>query len=61
MTEEEPRVHAYAAAGFTMCGLETGGPISRHDGYVGPRLVTTVHDVLVTCEQCNAEIAGLRA
>lgn len=46
-------VHAYAAAGVTCCGRETGGPISRHDGYKGPRLRTTVNDSRVTCADCQ--------
>lgn len=49
-------VHAYAAAGFVVCGLETGGAISRHDGYTGPRLRTTADDIKVTCPGCAAKL-----
>lgn len=53
-TEQAPAaVHAYAAAGITCCLRETGGPISRHDGYKGPRLRTTSNDSLVTCTDCQ--------
>ena len=46
-------VHAYAAAGFAVCGLETGGAISRHDGYDGPARLMTTDDRFVTCEGCR--------
>lgn len=46
-------VHAYGAAGFTVCGKQTGGPISRHDGYDGPVLETTFFDEWVTCPECR--------
>lgn len=50
-----PVVHAYGAAGFTACGMETGGPISRHDGYTGPQLETTTNARRVTCLFCKLE------
>jgi hypothetical protein len=49
----ENDVHAYGAAGYTVCGQETGGAISRADGYYrGPRARTTSVDALVTCTAC---------
>ena len=54
MKEIRVLIHAYGAAGFVGCGLQTGGPISRHDGYTGPRLVTTTNDSAVTCPDCRA-------
>lgn len=48
----EPLVHSYAAAGFAICGVQTGGAISRHDGYNGPAHRTTADDRLVTCKDC---------
>ena len=54
---EYTMIHAYAAAGFVVCGLETGGAISRHDGYRGPRLRTTSNDAEVTCPKCLEALA----
>lgn len=52
---EDIEVHMYGAAGFTSCGLETGGGISRHDGYAGPRRRTTTMPWRVTCPNCRAK------
>lgn len=47
-------VHAYAAAGFVVCGQQTGGAISAAGGYSGPKLLTTADDSQVTCATCKA-------
>ncbi|MFC5676050.1 hypothetical protein [Aeromicrobium endophyticum] len=47
-------VHAYAAAGYLVCGQQTGGNISRVDGYEGPAHRGTTVDADVTCRECRA-------
>lgn len=54
LAEQPEIVHDYAAAGYTVCGLETGGGISRGiRGYDGPRPRTTTAPSAVTCPACR--------
>jgi hypothetical protein len=57
LTRGGDEIHAYGAAGYLVCGLETGGGISRHDGYTGPRRQSTTDDSRVTCPDCLAALS----
>lgn len=56
--EREP-MHLYGAAGYLACGRETGGAISRQDGYTGPLRNSTTVEERVTCPECREFITQL--